>query len=174
MRRAFLGTSEDNYWTKAGPRYAAIRVPQATEGASRKRGIDSMEKVLDSNGVDLGALQQMEQQALLLLRQYDRGEADLEHTLHAVLTYDKMHGDQRNHEKAYRRVLEDKPWKACTCSICQQCGVEVILFRGNNRNRRRGFHNVRVFYEKFRKEVSKLRAVSSESEATPLQLSLRF
>jgi len=25
--------------------------------------------------------------------------------------------------------------------------VEVAIFRGNNRNRRRGFHNTRVFYD---------------------------
>jgi hypothetical protein len=25
-------------------------------------------------------------------------------------------------------------------------GVEIIIFRGNNRNRRRGFHNTYVFY----------------------------
>lgn len=29
-------------------------------------------------------------------------------------------------------------------------GVEVILFRGNDRNRRRGFHNTYVFYQRFR------------------------
>lgn len=174
MRRAFLGTSADNYWTIDGPRYAAIRVPQTIEGASRKRGVNSTEEVLDSSGVDLEALKQMEQEALSLLRQYDRSEVDLEHTLHAILIYDKMHGDQRNHEEAYRRVLEDKPWQACNCSICQQCGVEVILFRGNNRNRRRGFHNVRVFYERFRKEVSKARPLSSAQETNSEQLTLRF
>ena len=26
-------------------------------------------------------------------------------------------------------------------------GVEVAIFRGNNRNRRRGFHNTHVFYQ---------------------------
>jgi hypothetical protein len=29
----------------------------------------------------------------------------------------------------------------------------VIIFRGNNRNRRRGFHNVKVFYEQFKEAV---------------------
>ncbi|MBO9128587.1 tRNA-guanine transglycosylase DpdA [Bacillus sp. 165] len=53
----------------------------------------------------------------------------------------------------YERVLEDQPWKNCGCEICRDVGVEVIIFRGNNRNRRRGFHNTHVFYEQFKKIV---------------------
>jgi hypothetical protein len=44
------------------------------------------------------------------------------------------------------RTLRDRPWQACPCAICTQVGNEVVLFRGNNRNRRRGFHNTYVFY----------------------------
>ena len=43
------------------------------------------------------------------------------------------------------RTLTDKPWKFCDCLICKEVGVEVIIFRGNNRNRRRGFHNLWVY-----------------------------
>ncbi|WP_129727930.1 tRNA-guanine transglycosylase DpdA [Ectobacillus funiculus] len=50
----------------------------------------------------------------------------------------------------YLRVLADQPWKKCNCEICRGIGVEVIIFRGNNRNRRRGFHNTHVFYEQFK------------------------
>ena len=38
-----------------------------------------------------------------------------------------------------------------SCEICQKWGVEVAVFRGNNRNRRRGFHNTYVFYKIFQK-----------------------
>jgi hypothetical protein len=48
--------------------------------------------------------------------------------------------------KEYQRTLEAMPWKHCPCTLCREQGVEVILFRGNNRNRRRGFHNTFVFY----------------------------
>ncbi len=47
----------------------------------------------------------------------------------------------------YKRTLEEKPWKECDCPICRSIGIEVVIFRGNNRNRRRGFHNTYVFYE---------------------------
>lgn len=50
----------------------------------------------------------------------------------------------------YQEVLSDKPWKKCTCAVCKDVGVEVIIFRGNNRNRRRGFHNTYVFYNQLK------------------------
>ena len=35
---------------------------------------------------------------------------------------------------------------SCACDICRRDGIQVVIFRGNNRNRRRGFHNTYVFY----------------------------
>lgn len=154
IRRAFLGTGEDNYWAHDGQRYAAIRVPKAEKGAAKKRGVISTEDILENKGVSLEILHQMEQEALTRLRSYDEGKASLDETLASVLEYDRLHGDKRDHEKAYRRTLSDRPWKKCGCPICQKYGIEVMIFRGNNRNRRRGFHNVGVFYKKFRDTVS--------------------
>jgi hypothetical protein len=154
IRRAFLGANEDNYWTASGDRYAAIRIPDATSKRT-KRGISSPEDVLNGNG-DIGseeALIDLEQRALGNLRAYDHGEVSLQETLEAVLAYDQLFGDDRDHEAWYRRVLEDRPWQQCACPICQEIGVEVIIFRGNNRNRRRGFHNVKVFYEQFKEAI---------------------
>ena len=42
-------------------------------------------------------------------------------------------------------TLKEMPWKKCKCSICKEVGIEVILFRGNNRNRRRGMHNLYAY-----------------------------
>jgi hypothetical protein len=52
----------------------------------------------------------------------------------------------------YRRTLNDRPWKACGCPICKDVSVEVILFRGSNRNKRRGIHNLAI-YEKHLKAL---------------------
>jgi len=52
-------------------------------------------------------------------------------------------------------LLQDKPWKECDCKICKDIGIEVVIFRGNNRNRRRGFHNTLRFYEKMKNILSK-------------------
>jgi hypothetical protein len=95
----------------------------------------------------------LEHKALDILRAYDKGKACLDETLETVLSYDKLFGEKRNHRNWYLRVLEDQPWKACDCPICREIGIEVIIFRGNNRNRRRGFHNVKVFYEQFCRAV---------------------
>ena len=42
-------------------------------------------------------------------------------------------------------TLRDRPWEKCRCPICQKWGIEVLIFRGNDRNRRRGFHNLWVY-----------------------------
>ena len=39
------------------------------------------------------------------------------------------------------------PYTTLFRSICKEIGMDVIIFRGNNRNRRRGFHNTFVFYK---------------------------
>jgi len=49
--------------------------------------------------------------------------------------------------KHYTETLRDRPWAKCDCPICKSVGIEVVIFRGNNRNRRRGFHNTYVFYK---------------------------
>ncbi len=153
LRRAFLGSGEDNYWTADGQKYAAIRVP-LVKSSHNKRGVDSVKEVLQRNGnLSVESLADLEQETLRLLRAYDKEESTLDETLEAVLTYDKLYGIERDYTAAYHRTLTDKPWQQCDCAICREVGVEVIIFRGNNRNRRRGFHNVKVFYDQFRRVV---------------------
>ena len=62
--------------------------------------------------------------------------------------------DPTNIEKALslvrtriERTLRSQPWKRCKCSICRSVGVEVIIFRSSNRNKRRGFHNLGVYHQ---------------------------
>lgn len=57
---------------------------------------------------------------------------------------------------AYESLLRETPWRRCSCAICANLGIEVAIFRGNNRNRRRGFHNTRRFYDEFQKVLPKL------------------
>ena len=53
-----------------------------------------------------------------------------------------------------RETLEARPWRACPCDICKRDGIQVVIFRGNNRNRRRGFHNTYVFYRLLQKALA--------------------
>jgi hypothetical protein len=60
--------------------------------------------------------------------------------------------------------------------VCRTWGVEVIIFRGNNRNRRRGFHNTFIFYNLFQRilagEPVALREYTAPEDDAPLFASL--
>ncbi|WP_114579046.1 DUF6884 domain-containing protein [Saliphagus sp. LR7] len=56
----------------------------------------------------------------------------------------------------YQETLRKRPWEECDCPICRESGIEVCIFRGNDRNRRRGFHNMRRFYDEFEEELPKI------------------
>jgi hypothetical protein len=137
LRKAWLG-SNDNYWTHNGEKYAAIRVPQLGTGKKAK------ELAQRGNMIEARLL---EQRCLGALRQYDQGLIDLYEVLDVVVAYDQLLTPGSKRRQDYERTLRDKPWKSCPCQLCRTEGIEIIIFRGNNRNRRRGFHNTYVFYE---------------------------
>ncbi|UCI23516.1 tRNA-guanine transglycosylase DpdA [Mesorhizobium sp. B2-8-5] len=130
--------------------FTSIRVPQAIENPrlqrSVKRGTFRAEDLV-----------RMEVAALGSLRAFDRGEADLDEALHSVLVYsaplfeEKPFEDCQNSPallqlaKRYRETLSERPWRQCPCAICAATSVEVIIFRGSNRNKRRGIHNLAVY-----------------------------
>ena len=132
--------------------YTAVRIPQAMENTRLmqgiKRGIFSAEDI-----------QRKEQKALSTMRAYDQGKSSAKATLDAVMEYHRflVLGDVKtshNHEKILdktrervSRTIEEMPWKRCECDICKAVGVEVIIFRSSNRNRRRGFHNLGVYHQ---------------------------
>lgn len=62
------------------------------------------------------------------------------------ITLGKLAKRLRQRKDLIRQTLTDRPWRECSCAVCNGCGVDVVIFRGNNRNRRRGFHNTYVFY----------------------------
>jgi hypothetical protein len=93
---------------------------------------------------------QAEQEALAALRAFDQGHQNLETTLLAVYRYGLLWGDTKQRLDAYRQTLMSRPWEQCRCAICGEIGIEVVIFRGNNRNRRRGFHNTWHLYEELR------------------------
>ena len=144
LRRAWLGTGS-NYFCEDGKKYAAIRIPPVDGHGVRVRKM-----VAEGRGT-IEQFRQLEQNALSSLRAYDKGEVSIEVALEAVLEYDQYIGDGRDvHKTLYRELLDDMPWKKCDCKICKEIGIDVIIFRGNNRNRRRGFHNTYVFYKQLK------------------------
>lgn len=69
----------------------------------------------------------------------------------------------------YRRTLLDRPWKACPCRVCREAGPEVILFRGSNRNKRRGFHNLWWFYQRLQAVIRRTASAVAPPSARNLE-----
>jgi len=140
LRRAWIGATS-NYFSINGRSYSAIRIPQTDRSPKAK-------EIVKEGKAALEQIQSLEKDCLKLMRDYDEGLVDIDTVLKSVLEYDKFIGEGREQfEEYFRRTLKDKPWKTCPCVICKNLGIEVIIFRGNNRNRRRGFHNTYVFYQ---------------------------
>lgn len=68
--------------------------------------------------------------------------------------------DDGDNLSAYRKTLRARPWERCECPICEDHGIEVAIFRGNNRNRRRGFHNMYRFYQQLDDDLPKILVVT--------------
>lgn len=153
--RAFKDAKQNYYLPGDGlglRYYTSIRVPQAIENPKLqravKKGMFRAEELVRLEALALGAL-----------RAFDRGEADLEETLRHVLVYSAPLVEERPYEDCagsialaklegrYRVTLTDRPWKDCRCGICESAAIDVIIFRGSNRNKRRGIHNLAVYHE---------------------------
>jgi len=143
LRRAWL-SAQNNYHTLTGKSYSAIRIPQTGRSPRVKKVKDRKRLIL------------LEKKSLEMLRRYDKGEVSIEEVMKVLREFNQVIGQRPGIEKFYMETLKDMPWKKCPCVICKDIGVEVIIFRGNNRNRRRGFHNTWVFYQLFRKRCPRI------------------
>jgi hypothetical protein len=143
LRQAFKD-ADDNYYTLKR-NYTAIRVPQI-EGNPR------LQKAILSGEIPQGQARSCEQACQVALRRFEAKELSVDETLEVLLDYEKLHDPKRDHREAYREILSDRPWSSCECDICKKLGVNVVLFRGAERNRRRGFHNLWVFYRRLQHE----------------------
>jgi hypothetical protein len=144
FRQAFKD-DRDNYYTP-NRTYVAVRVPQVDGNAKLKARIRSGEISQDQ------AIK-FERAALDLLRRYGRDEVDLDPVLDALHDYSTLWNGKSDRTDQYRVTLADRPWRQCPCSLCQHIGIEIILFRGSERNKRRGFHNLYVFEQRLRDQL---------------------
>jgi hypothetical protein len=145
LKQAFKD-DRDNYYAPERS-YTAVRVPQIDVNPKLQRRILAGE-------VDRARALRLERACLDALIAYDRGGRTLDETLDAVREYELLHDGRRDRSAAYRETLDDRPWKDCPCAICRQIGIHVVLFRGAERNRRRGFHNVFVTYRQLHRALA--------------------
>jgi hypothetical protein len=142
--------------------YMAVRIPQALDNADLLRHAKK-------GRLDQDDLASLETKALGAVRRFARRKQALSSTLDAVLDYgryalwDDRESDAKNEarlvllRKEYGKTLGDRPWEACACRVCRESGVEALIFRSSNRNKRRGMHNLQVFYEQLRQSPYKKR-----------------
>jgi hypothetical protein len=144
FRKAWLRSGQ-NYLAADGNWYAAIRVPITSDPRTIKR--------LQQSGLPLDELKRLEKNALRALHRYAERRQSLDTTLSAIEQYDSILNRSDKHDNhdddligAYRKTLADRPWEKCSCPICSSLGIDVLIFRGYNRNKRRGAHNTLMLY----------------------------
>jgi hypothetical protein len=136
----------DNYYA-LDHTYTALRVPQVD-------GNPKLKARIRAGQVPQADALRLERHCLDSLRGYEQGTTRLEVVLQALGDYDQLcDGGRKDRTAAYRRTLEDQPWKTCDCGLCEKAGIEIALFRGSERNKRRGFHNLHVFRQRLHREL---------------------
>lgn len=144
FRQAFKDDC-DNYYT-ANRKYVAIRVMQIDTNHKLKQ------RVL-AGQLDQNKGRELEQGCLEALATYDRDKCSIDVPLDALAAYDCFLGEP-DRQAVYWQTLKDRPWRSCACGICQAVGIQVVIFRGTERNKRRGFHNLFVFNHLLHKELT--------------------
>lgn len=119
------------------------------------QGNAKLEKRIRAGEVDQGVARKAEQKCLRFLAEFDAGKRKAPSVLKALQEYELIHSPTRTRVEAYRESLEAAPWKQCRCDVCRALGHHVILFRGAERNRRRGFHNFWVFYQRVQRGLGR-------------------
>ncbi len=146
FRQAFKD-DKDNYYT-AGANHVALRIPPS-EGNPSLRGR------IRAGHLDQSVVRKAEERALAAVRAYDQGLGTLTAALKALRRYEQIFDTkQRDRTEEYRAMLEARPWRKCPCAICRGWGVEVAIFRGTERNKRRGFHNLWVFNQTMQEHMA--------------------
>jgi hypothetical protein len=154
LLRAFKDARK-NYWARTPEGelsyYTAIRIPQAIGNNKLKH------KALEGS-LNQEDAKKLEDVALKRVRAYATGNATLKQCLDGVMNYwtalnwDEEASPSRRADaaarqrKVYAHTLTDRPWENCECRVCRESGVEALIFRNSNRNKRRGIHNLHVFH----------------------------
>lgn len=141
FRQSFMD-DRDNYHTLTR-NYAAIKVPQVDGNVTLKRAILSGQ-VSQRDAIEA------ERSSLVALRAMDRGECSVTEAVDAVIAYESVIGTKKSYRAQYTETLGDAPWRRCRCGLCEKHGVEIVIFRASERNKRRGFHNLSVLAAKMR------------------------
>lgn len=102
-------------------------------------------------------LKESAQKALDMLYSYEEGKASWQEVLKKVIDHEKKYQQERGAKnsrlkenlsrlkKKYRKTLKERPWERCGCPICEEEGIDVVVFRRGWRNGSRARHNIQEF-----------------------------
>jgi hypothetical protein len=130
----------DNYHTPERT-YTAVRIPQVD-------GNPQLKRLILSGAVDFSAARKLEVACFDGILAFDQGKLGLDSLLSRLQEYEAVWHGEKDDSARYRETLEDQPWKKCPCAVCRKLGVHVVIFRGAERNRSRGFHNLYVLRQR--------------------------
>lgn len=137
---------EKNNYHTLDRTYVAVRVPQVDGNAKLKKDIKA-------GRISQDLAIKHERECLRLLRAYAEHDARLDRVIAALRAYESLVDPGKDRSAAYQETLDDRPWEHCDCGICDRLGIEVVIFRGSERNKSRGFHNLHVFSHKLDREL---------------------
>jgi len=143
LRKAWL-RSDQNYLSPDGSRwFSTIRIP--ISGSSR------MQDGARNSSICPERLLELETRCLSEVRGYDGTEAAKARAVELINAYGPLlqrRGEDNHFVEKHDALLTEQPWKKCRCPMCKEIGIDVVIFRGAGRNKRRGLHNTWVFYHK--------------------------
>ena len=98
LKKAWGGATGGNYFTQDKNKYAAIRIPQVDEKKNARvkelvnRGINTMDSFIT-----------LEQNSLWNVREFDKGNNDLNITVETVLQYDSYFETLKDYNQKYKK-----------------------------------------------------------------------
>lgn len=131
-----------NYFSENDDHYIAIRIPPLHETKVKNK--------IQSGEIDHDKASSLEKQCLDRLHKYNKHKCNTDKALDSIYEYEVYLGSKDDKREQYRKTLVDRPWEKCGCKICKDLGIDALIYRGINRNKRRGYHNLYVFYEKLK------------------------
>ncbi|CAM5716051.1 tRNA-guanine transglycosylase DpdA [Streptomyces griseomycini] len=145
FRQAFMD-DRNNYHT-ATDSFTAIRVPQVD-------GNPALKRLILSGQVSQADAIACERACLRALREHDEDQdaVTVADVLQILGEYEALvlGPKKKSYLPAYERTLKNAPWRECPCALCRKHGIEIAIFRGTERNKRRGFHNLSILEAKMR------------------------
>jgi hypothetical protein len=144
LRQAFKD-DRDNYYTPLRT-YAAIRVPQVD-------GTPKLIQRIKAGIIDQDRARSLEKACMQALSLYGIADIHIDEVIGRLQAFDEMYDGVIDRTEIYREILTDQPWRHCQCEVCRRIGIQVMIFRGAERHKRRGFHNLFVTYQKLQQDM---------------------